>query len=152
MPSALTLQNAAIVTQMLQQRASLHPLGGTDVRHVHGDRLALGLWRNASQSIVSTVLEDERDGLDEALTRLLLRVPLAVRAGHLGAEGDHPFFVAFENARELVTHAISTIDRPRNLPASYSHCWALSNRASSGRGRPPKRALDPAGASRRTCK
>jgi len=71
------------------------------------DRVDLTSWRIRPEGVRTTlaaVLEDERDGVGEALAGLLLRSALAISPWDLRAVGDVPVSVAFEDGGKLVLH------------------------------------------------
>jgi hypothetical protein len=53
------------------------------------------------------MFENQGDCLSEAAEALLSRASLAIRAGHLGAIGDVPIPIAFDDRRELVAHPVT---------------------------------------------
>jgi len=68
----------------------------------YGNGLSLRIRRHSSKTVREPIFQDERDGICEILTRLLLRPPLSVCTGDFGAVSDEPVAVSFENRGEFV--------------------------------------------------
>jgi len=77
------------------------------------DRLLLSVRWHSSQSILSSILQDQGDGLGEAVLRLILCAPLPIGTGHLRAVGDEPVAVTLDNRGELARHLASIECRDR---------------------------------------
>lgn len=64
--------------------------------------------KDAPEAVVATILEHQGDGSGETLPCFSLGAALAVGAGDLRAEGDHPIAVALVHGSELVVHDVLT--------------------------------------------
>jgi hypothetical protein len=78
----------------------------------HGYRLAFGVGRDATQAIFTPVLENQRNGVDQAGARFLFGAALTVRAWNLWTVGHMPFAVALEHSGKLVVHTTLAVTLP----------------------------------------
>jgi hypothetical protein len=95
--------------EVLQESVALHGTR-TNLRraaNIHGDDLALCLSGNAAKAILTTILEDKRDGLGQALAGFLLGAALPVSSWNLRAIRHDPLAILLEYSREFVAHLTS---------------------------------------------
>lgn len=67
-------------------------------------RVSGGGSGNAAEGVLPAILEDQRDGLPQALQRLIARAALAVRSGDVEGVGEVPVAVSLEDRAELSFH------------------------------------------------
>jgi len=85
------------------------------------DRFTLSSWWHPSQSVFSTVLQDQRDRVRQALASFLLRSPLAVGPRNLRTVCNPPLTVTLENGRKLIRHRrLPPVIRPWHRPFNNS--------------------------------
>ena len=65
----------------------------------------------ASESVLPTVFQDERDRFPEIRTGFFRGLPLTVRSGNLRRVRDEPLFISLDDRRELVMHGHDILTR-----------------------------------------
>jgi hypothetical protein len=71
----------------------------------------------ASEVVLPTVFEDERDRFPEIRTGLFRGLPLTVRSRNLRRVRDEPLFLSFDDRRELVMHGHLILTRAQQTAA-----------------------------------
>ena len=105
--------------------------GGEVNRHASpdDDLLPACRRREASQTVLAPIFEDQVDGASKTLQRRRLRLPLAIRSGNLWAVRDVPVPVPFHHRSEFVSHASSCTTSyrpPGRFPAFRpARCFVL---------------------------
>jgi hypothetical protein len=105
------LKDAAVKSEVSEKSAALQV--ETALRraaYIDGDGLTLGVSRNATETILTAILEDQCDCLGKVVARLVLGRTLAVGPRHFRAIRYVQFTIAFEHGGELVAHDASTCD------------------------------------------
>ena len=68
------------------------------------DEFLSGVWRQGTQGLFASILQDEGNRLAKARQAFFTRFPLAIGSGHFGAIRDMPRAVLLDNRRELIMH------------------------------------------------
>src|SRR5688572_25540455 len=76
--------------------------GGAPSASRDDDGLLNGILRNAAESVLSTVLQDQCDRCGETFTTFLVSFPLTVGAGNLRAVTHEPASILLDDRGELV--------------------------------------------------
>jgi hypothetical protein len=75
--------------------------------YIDGDYFALGVSRNATETILTAILEDQGDCLGKVIARLVFGRTLAIGPRHFRAVRYVQTPIAFEDGGELVAHDAS---------------------------------------------
>jgi hypothetical protein len=122
--SPLSLENAPVLPEMSEKGVPLHAYTRSgSTTNVYGDGLPLCIGGYPTESILSAILKDQLDRLDQALPGLILCAALSIRSRNFRTIGNYPVPILFEYGRKLVAHDPPT---SRASPATQN----LSHRSS----------------------
>jgi hypothetical protein len=108
MRPTFAFQDAAVNPEVPEKSATLQvEMTSRCAADGDGDGFAFGIGRNASQTILTPILEDQQNRLDKVVARLVLGRTLAIGARHFRTVRNVQVTIAFENSGEFVAHDTS---------------------------------------------